>query len=178
MSRIGRKPIDIAANIKVEIKGSNLTVQGPKGHLERVIHPRIKAELKSKQIIVTRKSDSITDRSLHGLTRNLIFNMIQGVSVGFTKELEIKGVGFRAQAQEKALTLQLGFSHPINFAIPEGISIKTPKPTQISITGVDKEKVGSVAAKVRSFYPPEPYKGKGIRYVGEYVRHKVGKAVA
>ena len=178
MSRVGKKPIDISVDIKVEIKDSKITVQGPKGKLEKTIHPRIKAEVKEKQIVVTRASDSILDRSLHGLTRNIIFNMVKGVSLGFSKELELRGVGFRAQAKDKVLNLQLGFSHPINFTIPEDISAQTPKPTQIVVKGADKEKVGSIAAKIRSFYPPEPYKGKGIRYVGEYVRHKVGKAVA
>lgn len=178
MSRIGKRPIDIPANVKVEIKGSEVAVEGPKGKLRRTIHQRIKAEIKDNRIIVTRTTDSNQDKSLHGLTRNIIFNMIKGVSEGFSKELEIRGVGFRAQVSGKVLSLQLGFSHPVDFHIPEGISVEAPKPTQIVVKGIDKEKVGSIAAKIRSFYKPEPYKGKGIRYVGEYVRHKVGKAVA
>ncbi len=178
MSRIGKNPIDIPAKVKVEIKGSAVTVKGPGGELQRSIHPRIKAALKDNQIVVSRSSDSKPDKSLHGLTRNLIFNMVKGVTDGFGKELEIRGVGFRAQATGKDLTLQLGFSHPINYPIPEGITVQAPKPTQIIIKGIDKEKVGSTAAKIRSFYKPEPYKGKGIRYKDEYVRHKVGKAVA
>lgn len=178
MSRVGKRIIDIPANTKVEIKAGQITVQGTKGTLKGHIHPRMKVELKDKQIQVIRPSDSNEDRSLHGLTRNNIFNMIKGVTEGYDQELEIRGVGFRAQVSGKSLNLQLGFSHPINFTIPEGITIEVPKPTQIKILGIDKQKVGQIAAKVRSFYRPEPYKGKGIRYKDEYVRHKVGKAVA
>ncbi|UCB57339.1 MAG: 50S ribosomal protein L6 [Candidatus Omnitrophota bacterium] len=178
MSRIGKNPINIPAGVKAQVSGSNITIEGAKGKLSRVIHSRIKVQVKDNQIVVTRPTNSNQDRSLHGLTRNLIYNMVKGVSEGFNKELEIKGVGFRAQASGKSLNLQLGFSHPVVFTIPEGISIETPKPVQIVIKGIDKEKVGSVAAKIRSFYKPEPYKGKGIRYKDEYVRHKVGKAVA
>lgn len=177
MSRIGRKPIDIPANTKVEIKDSTITVKGPKGQLCRRIHPRMKVHL-DNQIKVSRPSDSEQDRSLHGLTRNLIFNMVKGVNEGFGKELEIRGVGFRAQIQGQVLNLQLGFSHPIIFTIPEDITVEVPKPTQIIVKGIDKEKVGESAAKIRAFYRPEPYKGKGIRYKDEYVRHKAGKAVA
>lgn len=178
MSRVGKRIIDIPANTKVEIKDGTITVQGPKGKLSKLIHLRMKVEIKNSQIEVIRPSDSKQDKSLHGLTRNIIFNMIKGVNEGFSKELEIRGVGFRAQISGKALNLQLGFSHPINFSIPENITLETPKPTQIIVKGIDKEKVGEVAAKIRSFYRPEPYKGKGIRYKDEYVRHKVGKAVA
>jgi len=178
MSRIGRRPVDIPANIKVEIKDSEISVEGAKGRLKKVIHPHIKAQVQDNRIIVTRASDLKQDKSLHGLTRNIISNMIKGVNEGFTKELEIRGVGFRAQVSGKTLNLQLGFSHPIAFAVPEDISVQVPKPTQIIVKGIDKEKVGSIAAKIRSFYKPEPYKGKGIRYKDEYVRHKVGKAVA
>ena len=178
MSRVGKKVIDIPANTKVEIKDGRITACGAKGTLKESIHPRIKIELKDNQIRVIRPSDSSEDRSLHGLTRNNIFNMIKGVTEGYDQELEIRGVGFRAQVSGKSLNLQLGFSHPINFTIPEGITIEVPKPTQIKILGIDKQKVGQIAAKVRSFYRPEPYKGKGIRYKDEYVRHKVGKAVA
>lgn len=178
MSRVGKKPIDISANTKIELKRSGITVKGPKGQIEKSIHPDIKVEVKNNQIIVTRPSDSKWHRSLHGLTRNIIFNMVRGVNEGYTKELEIRGVGFRAQASGKSLSLQLGFSHPIVFAIPEGITVELPKPTQIVVKGIDKEKVGETTAKIRSFYKPEPYKGKGIRYKDEYVRHKAGKAVA
>jgi len=178
MSRVGRKPIEIPVSVKVEIKDNKVIVKGPGGQLQRQIHPRIQVALKDSQIEVTRASDLKLDKSLHGLSRNLIFNMVKGVTDGFTKELEIRGVGFRAQAQGKSLNLQLGFSHPIAYGIPEGITVETPKPTQVIVKGIDKEKVGSTAAKIRSFYKPEPYKGKGIRYKDEYVRHKVGKAVA
>lgn len=178
MSRVGRKPIDIPANTQVEIKDGTIIVKGAKGELSRTFHPRMKVEIKENQIKVSRSSDSRMDRSLHGLTRNLIFNMIKGVTQGFSKELEIRGMGFRAQVSAKTLTLQLGFSHPIDFTIPDGIIIEAPKPTQILVKGIDKEKVGETTAKIRSFYKPEPYKGKGIRYKDEYVRHKVGKAVA
>lgn len=178
MSRVGKRPIDIPANTKVEIKDGSIIVKGPKGQLQKSIYPQIKVEAKDNQIIVMRPTDSKRHKSLHGLTRNIIFNMIKGVNDGFSKELEIRGTGFRAQVSGKALNLQLGFSHPINFTIPEGIVVEVPKPTQIIVKGIDKEKVGEVAAGVRSFYKPEPYKGKGIRYKDEFVRHKVGKAVA
>ncbi|MFH1245750.1 MAG: 50S ribosomal protein L6 [Candidatus Omnitrophota bacterium] len=178
MSRVGRKPIDIPANVKVEIKNGEVAVQGTRGQLSGRVHPRITAEVKGAQIIVTRPSDNKMDKSLHGLTRNLIYNMVKGVSDGFSKELEIRGVGFRAQSDAKTLTMQLGFSHPVVFAIPEGIIVEVPKPTQLIVRGADKQKVGQAAAEIRAFYKPEPYKGTGIRYKDEYVRHKVGKAVA
>ncbi|MFC1631184.1 50S ribosomal protein L6 [Candidatus Omnitrophota bacterium] len=178
MSRIGKKPIAITANTKVEIKDGLISVEGPKGKLTQVLDRRIKAELKNAQILVSRLSDSNQDKALHGLSRNLIFNMVTGVNQGFSKELEIRGVGFKAQSSGQSLTLQLGFSHPVVYEIPEGITVEAPKPTQLVVKGTDKQKVGSVAAKIRSFYKPEPYKGKGIRYKDEYVRHKVGKAVA
>jgi large subunit ribosomal protein L6 len=178
MSRIGKKPIDISASAKVQLKDHTLTVKGPKGELNRTLHPRMKVSIKENQIIVERPTDAKSDKALHGLTRSLIFNMVKGVTEGYAKELEIRGVGFRAQVSGKELTLQLGFSHPVKFAIPENITVEAPKPTQLMVKGADKEKVGGVAAKIRSFYKPEPYKGKGIRYKDEYVRHKVGKAVA
>ncbi len=178
MSRVGKRPIEIPANTKIEFKDGTIIVKGPKGELQRNIHLRMKVEVKNNQIEIIRPSNSKLDKSLHGLTRNLVFNMVQGVNEGFSKELEIRGVGFRAQVSGKTLNLQLGFSHPITFSISEDIVIELPKPTQIIVKGIDKEKVGEVAAKIRSFYRPEPYKGKGIRYKDEYVRHKVGKAVA
>ncbi len=177
MSRIGKKPIVIPNNVKVGINGNTVSVEGPKGKLVFEMHPDIKAEAKEEQIIVSGKSDDKSVMSLHGLTRTLINNMIIGVTSGFQKELEIIGVGFRAQVSGKKLVMQLGFSHPVEFHIPEGIVIETPKPTQVVVKGIDKQKVGEVAAEIRAIYPPEPYKGKGIRYVGEYVRKKVGKAV-
>lgn len=177
MSRIGKKPIQVPNNVKVGIDGNTIFVEGPKGKLVFEMHPDMKAEVKEGQFIVSRNSDDKSAMSLHGLTRTLINNMIIGVTSGFQKELEIIGVGFRAQVSGKKLVIQLGFSHPVEFHIPEGIVIETPKPTQIVIKGIDKQKVGEVAAEIRAIYPPEPYKGKGIRYVGEYVRKKVGKAV-
>lgn len=178
MSRIGKKPIGIPKNVKVGINANIISVEGPKGKLAYEMHPDMKAEVKEEQFIVSRNSDDKSAMSLHGLTRTLVNNMIIGVTSGFQKELEIVGVGFRAQVSGKKLVMQLGFSHPVEFHIPEGIVIETPKPTQIVVKGIDKQKVGEVAAEIRAFYPPEPYKGKGIRYVGEYVRKKVGKAVA
>lgn len=178
MSRVGKKPVDLPDDTKVEIHDDEIIVTGPKGKLKKAIHPDIKVEVKNKQIVVSRNGDSKQDKSLHGLTRNIIFNIVKGVTDGFSKELEIRGVGFRAQVSGKSLNLQLGFSHPINLAIPEDITVELPKPTQIIVRGIDRESVGEFAAKIRAFYKPEPYKGKGIRYKEEYVRHKVGKAVA
>lgn len=177
MSRIGVKPIIVPKNIKVNIGEDRINVDGPKGKLQFAIHSGIKLGMEADLLKVSRSSNSKRERMLHGLTRAMIVNMIKGVSVGFTKELEIVGVGYRAQVSGKKLTLQLGFSHPIEYMIPEGITIETPKPNQIVIKGPDKQKVGQVAADIRAYYPPEPYKGKGIRYVGEYVRRKAGKAV-
>ncbi len=178
MSRVGRNPVLIPDNVKAEVNQGELTITGPKGKLSHRFHPRVKVEIKEKKILITRQSDSNLDKSIHGLTRSITNNMVIGATEGFSKQLEIIGVGFRAQIQNNILTLRLGFSHVIDFPIPEGISIELPKPTQIKVSGIDKRLVGEVAAKIRSFYPPEPYKGKGIRYSGEYVRHKVGKAVA
>lgn len=178
MSRVGKKPIHIPENVSVDVTEGSIGVKGPKGKLNCSIHPRMKIQLKDGAIFVIRPSDSKTDRSLHGLTRSLVYNMVKGVTDGYSKELQIEGVGFRAQSQGQQLVLQLGYSHPINFSIPDGIVVQTPKPTQIVINGIDKARVGEVAARIRSFYPPEPYKGKGIRYVDEHVRRKAGKAVA
>lgn len=178
MSRIGKKTITLPEGVRLEIKDDLISVEGPKGKLSRSISERIKLDIKDNQLKVLRISDSKPDKSLHGLYRSLIFNMIKGVAQGYTKELEIVGVGFRAQIQGKNLNMQLGFSHPVNFPIPEGIIIETPKQTQIVVKGIDKEMVGRVASQIRAIYPPEPYKGKGIRYAGEYVRKKVGKAQA
>ncbi|MFH0771255.1 MAG: 50S ribosomal protein L6 [Candidatus Omnitrophota bacterium] len=177
MSRIGKKPVQISKNVKVGINGNIISVEGPKGKLSYEMSPRVKAESKDEQILVSIESDNKSDMALHGLTRSLINNMVLGATIGFQKELEIIGVGFRAQVSGKKLVMQLGFSHSVEFHIPEGIVIEAPKPTQIVIKGIDKQKVGQIAAEIRAIYPPEPYKGKGIRYVGEYVRKKVGKAV-
>jgi len=178
MSRIGKKVIVIPPEVKIEVREGAISVGGPKGNLTLHLSDRIAVERKDNQLFLKRVSDTKLDNSLHGLYRALIFNMIKGVTEGYLKELEIIGVGFRAQVQGNNLNMQLGFSHPVNFSIPEGIKIETPKPTQIIVKGIDKEKVGEVAAEIRSIYPPEPYKGKGIRYSGEYVKKKIGKAQA
>ena len=178
MSLVGKKPIEIPKEVKVEAKEGSVFVEGPKGKLSREISPRIQLEIKENRLFVKRNSDTKIDKSLHGLYRALIFNMIKGVTQGYQKELEIIGTGFKAQIQGNKLVINVGFSHPVNFIVPEGIKIETPKPTQIVIKGIDNEKLGEVAAEIRGIYPPEPYKGKGIRFVGEYVKKKVGKAQA
>lgn len=178
MSRIGKKPIVIPKDVKIEIKDGLVSVLGPKGNLKQCLSSRIGSEIKDNQLFLSRATDTKLDKSLHGLYRALISNMIKGVTEGYVKELEIIGVGFKAQIQGNNLNMQLGFSHPVNFPIPEGIKIETPKQTQIVIRGIDKEKVGEIAHEIRAVYPPEPYKGKGIRFVGEYVKKKVGKAQA
>lgn len=180
MSRVGKKPIQILKGVKIGVSGDTVLVEGPKGKLSQQVHPAIKVEVKGEQVIVTPNESGELFKNvgaLHGLTRSLINNMVLGVTNGYQKELEIQGVGFRAQISGKKLVMQLGFSHPVEFPIPEGIVIEAPKPTQLIIKGIDKHKVGQVAAEIRDIFPPEPYKGKGIRYVGEYVRKKVGKAV-
>ena len=178
MSRIGKKPIAIPEGVTVAIKDSFITVTGPKGSASRQFPPRVTVEVKDKQICVGRKADAKIDKSFHGLYRALILNMVKGVTDGYVKELEIIGVGFKAQILNNVLTMQLGYSHPIEFPIPEGIKIETPKQNQIVVRGIDKEKVGEVAHEIRAFYPPEPYKGKGIRFAGEFVKKKIGKAQA
>ncbi len=176
MSRIGRKPIDVPSGVDVKIDGQHITVKGPKGTLERDIHKDITATLDGAVINVTRPSDIKEHRALHGLTRTLINNMVIGVSEGFSKELEIQGVGYRCQKQGKDLVMNLGYSHQVIMPEIEGIKIDVPAPNKIVISGPDKQLVGQFAAKVREKRPPEPYKGKGIRYVGEYVQRKEGKA--
>lgn len=178
MSRLGKKPLIIPKDVKIENKDGLISVEGPRGKLTLSLSNRISLEMKDNLIFLKRTSDTKFDKSLHGLSRALILNMIKGVTEGYVKELEIIGVGFRAQAQANNLNMQLGFSHPVNFLIPEGIKIETPKLTQIVIKGIDKEKVGKVASEIRAIFPPEPYKGKGIRYLGEYIKKKVGKAQA
>lgn len=176
MSRIGKKPIVIPAGVKVTIQNGAVLVAGQKGHLEFTLPGRIACEAKDNQVSVRSPLKSRLDKSLHGLTRSLIANMIKGVSEGYAKELEIQGIGFRASVADNALTMLLGFSHPVNFPIPADLKIETPKPTQIVVRGIDKQRVGEISAQIRRIYPPEPYKGKGIRYSGEVVRRKVGKA--
>jgi len=178
MSRIGKKIIIIPKDVKVQVKDSSVCVEGPKGKLEQKLSDRISLEIKDNQILVKRVADTKMDKSLHGLFRALIVNMIVGVTQGYLKELEIQGVGFKAAVAGDKLNMALGFSHPINYTIPAGIKIETPKPTQLVIRGIDKALIGKVATEIRAFYPPEPYKGKGIRFVGEHVKKKVGKAQA
>ena len=177
MSRIGKKPVVIPSGVKTGLQGQNLNIEGPKGKLGLYVHPRIKVSVKENQILVERPSDVRQDRALHGLTRSLIQNMVTGVTQGYVKELEIVGVGFKAVVKGKILNLALGYTHPIDFHIPEGIEIKCPNPTRVSVTGADKQKVGQAASEIRGFFEPEPYKGKGIHYVGEVIRRKQGKTV-
>ncbi|MCD6358874.1 MAG: 50S ribosomal protein L6 [Dehalococcoidia bacterium] len=176
MSRVGKLPIALAEGVKVDIDGDMVVVKGPKGELSRMLPESMVVELEEKSITVSRPDDSRTSRSLHGLTRALLYNMVKGVSEGFEKELEIRGVGYRAQKEGDTLVLQMGYSHPVEFAPIPCISWELEGNTRIKVLGVDKELVGEVAAKIRAVRPPEPYKGKGIRYVGEVVRRKAGKA--
>ena len=162
----------------MEVKDNTVFVEGPKGKLSKVLSPRISLDIKEGLVLVKRVADSKMDKSLHGLYRALIVNMVKGVTEGYKKELEIIGVGFKAAVQGNSLNLNLGFSHPVNFEIPQGIKIEAPKPTQLVITGIDKELIGKVSTEIRSIYPPEPYKGKGVRFLGEHVKKKVGKAQA
>jgi len=178
MSRIGKKPVSLPSGVKATMSGSVITVEGQKGKLSYTIPTRFKVEIKDNSVTVTRPSDEKQDKATHGLIRSLINNMAIGVSAGYKRELEVTGVGFKAQVQGKVLNLQLSYSHPINYNIPEGITVETPKLTHIIVKGIDKAKVGEVAAEIRDFYRPEPYKGKGIKYAGEHVRRKAGKAVA
>ena len=176
MSRIGKKPIVIPAGVEVKIDGNKVTVKGPKGTLSNEFAPAITIAQEGNEIIVTRPSDEAEHRSLHGLTRTLVANMVTGVTEGYKKELEVNGVGYRASKQGKDLVLNLGFSHPVIMPEIEGITVEVPSPNLVVITGADKQKVGQFAAEVREKRPPEPYKGKGVKYVGEYIRRKEGKA--
>ncbi len=176
MSRVGRMPIDIPAGVTATLDGQVITVKGPKGELTRTLHPDMKVTVQDNVITVERPNDEKNNRALHGLTRALIANMVKGVTEGFKKELEIVGVGYRAQMKGKKLALTLGFSHPLELDAPEGITVECPSATQIVISGVNNEHVGEFAAKIRGYRLPEPYKGKGIRYDGEHVRRKAGKA--
>lgn len=178
MSRLGKKIITVPAGVKIAVENGVISVEGPKGKLQYAIPGPIEVKVSGGTINVSRPSDAKIHMSLHGLVRTLISNMIIGVTEGYKKELEIRGVGYKAQVQGAKLTMALGYSHPIEYNIPEGVTVETPKPTIVIIKGADKVKVGEVAAELRDFYRPEPYKGKGIRYAGEYVRHKAGKTVA
>ena len=176
MSRIGKMPIDIPAGVDVTIDGSTVTVKGPKGELTRTVHQNITVEKDGAVITVSRPNDENLNKSLHGLTRTLIANMVEGVSKGYSKELEVNGVGYRAAKNGKELVLTVGYSHPVTFEETDGITIEVPGPNKIIISGSDKQKVGQFAAEVREVRPPEPYKGKGIKYVDEHIRRKEGKA--
>lgn len=177
MSRIGRLPIPIPKGVQVDIKGSHVTMKGPKGELSRSFNPDMTISLLDGQIVVARSTDDQQHRALHGLTRALLANMVTGVTTGYRKDLEIQGVGYRAEMRGKNLVLYVGFSHPVEIAPPLGITLGIEsRGKNIVIEGIDKELVGEMAARVRRVRPPEPYKGKGIRYVGEYVRQKAGKA--
>jgi large subunit ribosomal protein L6 len=176
VSRIGKQPIPVPSGVEVKIDGSSVTVKGPKGELSRTFSDLMSIEMDEGLIVVTRPDDGREARSLHGLTRTLVANMVTGVSEGYSKNLEIVGVGYRAVMKGTDLELALGFSHPV-LVVPEaGISFEVPAPTKITVRGIDKQRVGQVAAEIRAWRKPEPYKGKGIRYEGEYVRRKLGKA--
>ena len=178
MSRIGNKAIEIPEKVKVTIGGDGaVSVEGPKGKLHWKLPRDIRASLEENRVSVVREAETRGVKELHGLSRSLVHNMVQGVSEGFTKQLEIEGVGFRAAVQGSTLNLSLGFSHPIQFSIPKDIKITVTDNTKIAIQGADKKLVGQVAADIRRFYPPEPYKAKGVRYAGEQIRRKVGKTV-
>jgi large subunit ribosomal protein L6 len=178
MSRIGKKPIPVPKNVTATVEGQTVKVKGPKGELERRLHPEMAIALDDGSIVVQRPSDEPNHRALHGLTRTLVANMVDGVTKGYSKQLEIVGVGYKAETRPYGLQLALGFSHPVEYRAPKGIKLTAPQPTQIVIEGPDKELVGQVAAELRSLRPPEPYKGKGIKYVGEQIRRKAGKAGA
>ena len=177
MSRIGKSPITVPSGVDVAISGSHVTVKGPKGSLERTVPSNITVRQDGDTLLVERPNDERQNRALHGLVRSLVSNMVVGVTQGFTKELEIVGVGYRANAKGPgSMELALGFSHPVNINAPDGITFEVPSPTRIVVQGIDKEKVGQVAADIRAWRKPEPYKGKGVRYLGEHVQRKAGKA--
>ena len=176
MSRIGRLPIAVPSTVDVTIDGRHVTVTGPKGTLSRSLHPDISVNRDENDLVVTRPTEQKTHKQLHGLTRTLVNNMVVGVTDGYRKGLEITGVGYRATLNGRKLTLNLGYSHPIEIDPPEGISFEVENPTRLAVVGIDKELVGQIAAKVRSTRKPEPYKGKGVRYAGEQIRRKAGKA--
>src|SRR5213596_1484931 len=175
MSRIGRKPVALPKGVTAQIDGHKITVKGPKGEISRTLHKDMVLSLEDSTVVVKRPSDEAQHKALHGLTRTLVANMVQGVTEGFSKTLEIQGVGYRAQLKGKDLELALGYSHPVPIKAPDGIEFEVPQPTRIVVRGISKQLVGETAALIRKQRPPEPYKGKGIRYEGEYVARKVGK---
>ena len=176
MSRIGKRPIAVPKNVTVTIEGQRVKVKGPKGELEREMHREMVLAMENGEITVTRPSDEPGHRALHGTTRSVIANMVEGVTTGFKTQLDIVGVGYKAETRPYGLQLALGYSHPIEYRAPKGIKLTAPTPTSMVVDGADKEVVGQVAAELRSLRPPEPYKGKGIKYVGEQIRRKAGKA--
>ena len=176
MSRIGKRPIAIPAGVEVTLDGNDVRVKGPRGELSRRLHKDVIVRREDGMVVVERPSDQPVHRSLHGLSRTLVANMVEGVTTGFTKTLEIVGVGYRAETKPFGLTLALGYSHPIEYKAPEGITLRAVNPTTVEVSGTDKEVVGQVAAEIRSLRPPEPYKGKGVKYQGEVIRRKAGKA--
>ena len=177
MSRIGKQPIAIPAKVKVEVKGQTVHVEGPKGKLDWELPSRTSLKVQDGKVVVSRQGDDAKVKALHGLSRALVNNMVKGVSEGFVKKLEIQGVGFKAAVQGKVVNLSLGYSHPISYPIPDQIKVTVEENTKLTIEGPNREVVGRVAAEIRSYYPPEPYKGKGVRYVGEQVKRKEGKTV-
>ena len=178
MSRIGKKPVTVPKGVNLDLQGSTVAVKGPKGELRRTLHPEMKVSLQDGSFTVERPSDDKRHKALHGLTRTLVQNMVEGVSKGFSKTLEIQGVGYKAEAKPYGVNLIVGYSHPVKYEAPKGIKISVENNTVVKIEGADKEVVGQVAAELRSVRPPEPYKGKGIRYQGEQVRRKAGKTGA
>jgi len=176
VSRIGKKPIAVPAGVEVSIDGQTVAVKGPRGSLKRTFTDRVDLSLENGTVLVARKDDARESRALHGLSRALLANMVVGVVDGFRRELSIVGVGYRAALKGSGLELQLGFSHPVQVTAPDGISFEVPEPTRVIVSGIDKEQVGQVAADIRKLRPPEPYKGKGVRYINEQVRRKAGKA--
>jgi large subunit ribosomal protein L6 len=178
MSRIGRKPVTVPKGVTLQVQGNTVAVKGPRGELRRTLHPEMEVALADNQFTVTRPSEEKRHKALHGLTRTLVQNMVEGVSKGFSKSLEIQGVGYKAESKPYGVNLIVGYSHPVKYEAPKGIKITVDNNTMVKIEGADKELVGQVAAELRSVRPPEPYKGKGIRYVGEQVRRKAGKTGA
>ena len=176
MSRIGKKPVDVPKGVTVTIDGNTVKVKGPKGELQRTFHREMAVSMEGSTVTVARPSDEPNHRALHGLSRTLLANMVEGVTKGFTKQLEIVGVGYKAETRPYGLQLALGYSHAIEYKAPKGVKLTANTPTAVTIEGADKETVGQVAAEIRNLRPPEPYKGKGIKYAGEVIRRKAGKA--
>jgi len=176
MSRIGKRPVDVPGNVQVSVDGSTVRVKGPKGELSRTFSPELKIAQSGNTITVERPSDEPRHKALHGLTRTLLANMVEGVTKGYTRQLEISGVGYKAEVRPYGLQMSLGFSHPVEVRAPAGISLRAPQPTVVIVEGADKEVVGRIASEIRKIRPPEPYKGKGVKYQGEVVRRKAGKA--